>query len=91
MPEKLLPRGPDALADYEILEMLLFLAFKQGDAKLLTKALVNQYRSLANLITVPAEELGHLRGMEPHAVTAIKPVQGSVARSARGDMIDRPS
>ncbi|MDE2576862.1 MAG: hypothetical protein KGL55_16295, partial [Rhodospirillales bacterium] len=29
--EKLLGRGLDALADYELLEMLLFFAFKKGD------------------------------------------------------------
>ena len=40
--DKLLERGPGALADYEILEMLLFFAFKKGDTKPLAKALINQ-------------------------------------------------
>jgi DNA repair protein RadC len=39
MREKLLERGADALADYELLEMLLFFAFKQGDTKPLAKQL----------------------------------------------------
>lgn len=90
MREKLLTRGPDALADYEILEMLLFLAFKQGDTKPLAKALINRYGSFANVIAAPADELGRLRGMGPHAVTAIKLVQASATRSARGEVIDRP-
>jgi DNA repair protein RadC len=90
MREKLLTRGPDALADYELLEMLLFLAFKQGDTKPLAKALINRYGSFANVIAAPAEELGRLRGMGPHAVTAIKLVQASTIRSARGEVIDRP-
>jgi DNA repair protein RadC len=90
MREKLLTRGRDALADYELLEMLLFLAFKQGDTKPLAKALINRYGSFANVVAAPADELGRLRGMGPHAVTAIKLVQASATRSARGEVIDRP-
>jgi DNA repair protein RadC len=90
MRDKMLTRGPDALADYELLEMLLFLAFKQGDTKPLAKALINRYGSFANVIAAPADELGRLRGMGPHAVTAIKLVQASSTRAARGEVIDRP-
>lgn len=90
MREKLLTRGPDALADYELLEMLLFLAFKQGDTKPLAKALINRYGSFANVVAAPPEELGRLRGMGPHAVTALKLVQACSTRSARGEVIDRP-
>ena len=42
MREKLLFRGPEALADYEVLEMLLFAAFRTGDTKPLAKALINR-------------------------------------------------
>ena len=38
MREKLLSRGSDALADYELLEMLLFFAMPKGDTKPLAKA-----------------------------------------------------
>ena len=90
MRDKLIARGPDALADYELLEMLLFLAFKQGDTKPLAKALINQYGSFANVIAAPAEELGRLRGVGPHAVTAIKLVQAAAIRSARAELLNRP-
>ena len=90
MRDKLLVRGPDALADYELLEMLLFLAFKQGDTKPLAKALINKYGSFANVIAAPPEELGRLRGVGPHAVTAIKLVQAAAIRSARAELLNRP-
>ncbi len=90
MRDKLIARGPDALADYELLEMLLFLAFKQGDTKPLAKALINRYGSFANVIAAPAEELGRLRGVGPHAVTAIKLVQAAAIRSARAELLNRP-
>ncbi len=90
MREKLLQRGADALADYELLEMLLFLAFKQGDTKPLAKALINRYGSFANVIAAPAEELLRLGGVGPHAATAIKLVQASALRSARAELMERP-
>ncbi|MCC6720347.1 MAG: DNA repair protein RadC [Acetobacteraceae bacterium] len=90
MRERFLERGPDGLADYELLEMLLFLAFKQGDTKPLAKALINRYGSFANVIAAPADDLARLRGLGPHAVTAIKLVQAAAVRSARAELLDRP-
>ena len=90
MRQKLIERGPDALADYELLEMLLFLAFKQGDTKPLAKALINKYGSFANVIAAPGDELARLRGVGPHAVTAIKLVQAAAIRSARAELLNRP-
>jgi DNA repair protein RadC len=89
MREKLLSRGPEALADYELLEMLLFLAFKQGDTKPLAKALINRYGSFANVIAAPAGELQTLRGVGPHAATAIKLVQAASLRAARAELMER--
>ena len=51
--EKLLERGPDALADYELLEMLIFFASKKGDTKPIAKSLINRYGSLAAVLTAP--------------------------------------
>jgi DNA repair protein RadC len=90
MRDKLLARGPDALADYELLEMLLFLAFKQGDTKPLAKALINRYGSFAGVIAAPADQLRALRGVGPHAVTALKLVQAAALRLAKAEVIDRP-
>jgi DNA repair protein RadC len=50
MRAKLLDRGPDALADYELLEMLLFLGISRGDTKPLAKTLMNQFGSLDGLL-----------------------------------------
>lgn len=90
MREKLLERGPEALADYELLEMLLFMAFKQGDTKPLAKALINRYGSYAAVIAAPTSELLRLRGVGPHAATAIKLVQAAALRAARAELMDRP-
>src|SRR5271155_2322052 len=44
---RLLEKGAAALADYEILEMLLFLGIARRDTKPLAKAMINRFGSLA--------------------------------------------
>ncbi len=57
MREKLLERGPDALADYELLEMLLFFAQPKGDTKPLAKAVINRFGSFGAALAAPQKEL----------------------------------
>jgi DNA repair protein RadC len=90
MREKLLIRGPDALADYELLEMLLFFAMPKGDTKPLAKALINRFGSFAGVLTAPQKELLDTRGLGPHSVAAIKLVQASSLRLARAEVMDTP-
>lgn len=88
--DKLLTRGPDALADYELLEMLLFFAMPKGDTKPLAKALINRFGSFANVLAAKQEELMATRGLGPHSVAAMKLVQASALRMARAEVLDRP-
>lgn len=90
MREKLLERGPEALADYELLEMLLFLAFKKGDTKPLAKALINQFGSYAAVLAAPAEELFAQPGIGIHCVAAIKLIRASALRLARLELSEAP-
>ena len=45
--------GPDALADYELLELVLFRAIPQRDVKPLAKALIAKFGSFAEVISAP--------------------------------------
>lgn len=90
MREKLLTRGPDALADYELLEMLLFFAMPKGDTKPLAKALINRFGSFANVLAAPQQELIATRGLGTHSVSALKLVQASALRLARAEVMERP-
>ncbi|GAA0597290.1 hypothetical protein GCM10009416_39440 [Craurococcus roseus] len=90
MRDKLLERGADALADYELLEMLLFFAFKTGDTKPLAKELINRYGSFAAVLAAPPRELLEARGLGPHSVSAIKLVQASALRLAKAEVMERP-
>ncbi len=90
MRSRLLDRGPGGLADYEVLEMLLFLAFKQGDTKPLAKALINRYGSFARVMTAPQQELLATPGLGEHSVTAIKLVQDAAIRLSRAELAEQP-
>ncbi|WP_342666319.1 RadC family protein [Muricoccus aerilatus] len=87
---KLLERGPDALADYELLEMLLFFAFKTGDTKPLAKSLINHYGSFAAVLAAPQAELMATRGLGEHSVAALKLVQASALRLAKAEVMEMP-
>ncbi|UPY35164.1 DNA repair protein RadC [Sediminicoccus sp. KRV36] len=90
MRDKLLDRGPDALADYEVLEMLLFFAFKTGDTKPLAKSLINQYGSFAGLMAAPNDTLLATRGLGPHSVAALKLVQAAALRMMQAEVAEQP-
>lgn len=90
MREKLLTRGPGALADYEMLEMLLFLAMPKGDTKPLAKALINRFGSFAAVLAAPQPALMATRGLGEHSVSALKLVQGAALRMQRAEVMDRP-
>jgi len=88
--DKLLDRGPEALADYEMLEMLLFFAMPKGDTKPLAKALINRFGSFAAVLSAPQQELVETRGLGPHSVAALKLVQASALRLAKAEVMERP-
>jgi len=90
MRDKLLTRGPDALADYEVLEMLLFFAFKTGDTKPLAKSLINRHGSFARVMAAPTEQLLATQGLRPHSVSALKLVQAAALRMMRAEVIEQP-
>jgi DNA repair protein RadC len=90
MREKLLSRGPDALADYELLEMLLFLAMPKGDTKPLAKALINAHGSFAGVLAAAQDKLLDTRGLGEHSVAAIKLVQAAALRMMQAELREQP-
>jgi DNA repair protein RadC len=90
MREKLLERGPDSFADYELLEMLLYFAFKQGDTKPLAKQLINDHGSFAAVLTAPQRALMDTRGLGTHSVAALKLVHAAALRLARAELREKP-
>ncbi|HEY6816422.1 MAG TPA: DNA repair protein RadC [Croceibacterium sp.] len=77
--KRLLEGGPEALADYEVLEYLLYGAQARGDTKLLAKDLLKRFGSLAGVLDAEPGALQQVKGIGEVAVGAIK-IAGRAAR-----------
>ncbi|MGX7895619.1 RadC family protein [Tsuneonella sp. HG222] len=87
---KLLTGGAEALADYEVLEYLLFAAIRQGDTKPLAKALIARFGSLSAVLNAAPGALLQVKGMGETSVAALKSVALAARRMARNEVQDRP-
>lgn len=83
MRERLLGGGAEALADYEVLEYLLFAAVKQGDTKPIAKALMKRFGSLAGVLNADAKALQSVKGVGETSAAALKSVALAARRMAR--------
>jgi DNA repair protein RadC len=86
---RLLEAGEDALADYEILELVLFRAIPRRDVKPLAKALLARFGSFAEVIAAPAPRLGEIDGLGEAAIAELKIVEAAARRLARGALRSR--
>lgn len=81
--------GPDALPDYELLEMVLFRVFPRGDVKPLAKQLIGRFGSFAEVINAPAGRLTEVAGVGQRVVDELKLVRAAALRVARGQVMGR--
>jgi DNA repair protein RadC len=88
--ERFLERGGASLADYEVVELLLFSAKARGDVKPLAKALLREFGSLSALLSAKPEELARVQGMGEASIAAIKIVQEAALRMARQESREGP-
>jgi DNA repair protein RadC len=82
--------GAEALADYELLEAVLFLAIPRGDVKPLAKTLIATFGSFAEVIAAPPARLAEVKGVGPAVITNLKIVQAAANRLAKGGVKQRP-
>src|SRR5215472_5611533 len=84
--ERFRSAGPDALADYELLEMILFGAKPQGDTKPAAKALLKRFGSLAQVIHAPEALLREIEGIGEASVHQLKLIAAAADRIAKGEI-----
>lgn len=82
--------GPDALADYELLELLLFMAIPRRDVKPLAKLLIARFGGLDEVFSAPIEELTDVEGMNESAAIALKSVEAAAARFSKITAFKQP-
>jgi DNA repair protein RadC len=83
--------GPEALSDYELLELLLFRALPRRDVKPLAKSLLQKFGSFAEVISAPETRLAEIKGLGQAGITELKVVQAAASRFLRGAVTKRPA
>ncbi len=88
--ERLLKGGAEALADYEVLEYLLYAGMRQGDTKPVAKALIARFGSLAGVLNADPSALQQVKGVGETSAAALKSVAIAARRMARSEVIQKP-
>ena len=88
--ERFMKGGAKAMADYEMLELLLCMGIPRRDVKPLAKELIAHFGDFANVVEAPADKLSKFKGMSGTAVAALKVVQASVLLITQERVVKRP-
>jgi DNA repair protein RadC len=78
--------GPDALSDYELLEMALFAAVPRRDTKPLAKTLLKKFGSFAEVVHAPENLLREIDGVGDASITQLKLLAAAAGRIAKGEI-----
>ena len=76
--------GPAALADYELIELILFRAIPRRDVKPLAKAILARFGSFAEAIAAEPARLAEIDGLGAGAISEFKIVEAAAQRFAKG-------
>lgn len=88
--QRFLSAGPDALQDYELLELLLFQAIPRKDIKPLAKELMSVFGSLWAVTQAPAETLRNRFSFSDTTIGHIRVVGAIGLRMARQQVMGQP-
>ena len=88
--KRFLEAGPGALADYEIVELLLMLAIPRIDCKPLAKRLLARFASLPALMAADPDSLRTVEGVGDNTIMALKVVQASAQRMIKREVMEQP-
>jgi DNA repair protein RadC len=87
--ERFLKGGPDSLPGYELLELILFGALRQGDVKPLAKRLIDQFGSLAAVFSAEISALENA-GLGETTIATLKATQAAALHLSRAQLLEEP-
>lgn len=89
--ERFLAGGPEALADYELLELVLFGANPRADVKPLAKRLLAAFDGdFAEVIAADPERLKRIEGLGDVALVTLKAIHAAAVRLSRTKLAAKP-
>jgi DNA repair protein RadC len=87
---RFLQGGADALPDYELLELILFMAIPRRDVKPLAKDLINKFGSLAGVLNAEIPVLEKESDLSEGTITALKIIQAASHRLLKQEVMQKP-
>ncbi|MCX7646340.1 MAG: DNA repair protein RadC [Rhodobacteraceae bacterium] len=88
--ERFMTGGPDAVPDYELLELVLFGAVPRQDMKPLARRLLEVFGDFNGVLSAPPARLAAVEGVGEAVVCALKVVEAAAHRLARARVLGRP-
>lgn len=88
--ERFLKGGTSALADYELLELILFSSIPRKDVKPLSKDLIRAFGSFAAVMNASVHDLVKIKGISETTAVALKAVQASATLLMQQQVLDKP-
>lgn len=88
--ERFVGGGTEALADYELLELILFMAIPRRDVKPLAKDLIKTFGSFAGVINAPLHQLTQCNGLSENSAIALKTIQAGAHKLLKQEIINQP-
>lgn len=82
--------GANAVAEYELLELILFRAIPRQDVKPLAHLLLQTFGDLARTIAAPIPQLQRVKGVGEAVILELKLIEAASQRMARSRVMQRP-
>ncbi len=88
--QRFLEAGPGALADHEMLELLLFQAIPRRDTKPVANALLDRFGSYAAVLRADVAALQDISGIGQSGAVMLRAVADAAERLARQELSQKP-
>ena len=88
--QRFLKSKGEELADYELIELLLFAAMPRRDVKPIAKALIKRFKSFGGVLNADLADLTQIDGMGEAAAVSLLAVRTAAQRLLQDDVMDQP-
>ena len=89
--ERFQTAGRSALADYELLELLLSYCIPRRDTKSIAKTLLHEFGTLVGVLHQTDRRLMDIKGIGPNATTFLEVIRACLTRCMETEVENRPS
>lgn len=87
--ERFVKGGSSAMADYELLELLLFTAIPRKDVKPLAKTLIKTFGSFGDVLNASIDQLSSVKGVSETTAATLKVVQACSHKLLQEQVINK--